>query len=462
MRLFTVFSLLLPLACSQGSPDDQPPLPPAQRTARAPRPRHVKVTPPVDLEARARTSAQAAATGHTADMVSHFTPALAKRMPVAKVSAQMRKITVLTGDYLSLGMVKRIRRGKMQVYVVKVIFERGIWDLVLTFDARGRIEDFFSRPTATSWRPPAYARPAPAQIIAVRLGKDPWALPGELTIPSGKGPFPSVILIHDRGAWDMDETIYSQKPFKDLALGLTARGVAVLRYEKRTRAHARRIGTVPGFSPLEETVLDAADAFSFLEKIPALDPHRIHLLGHGWGAYVLPLIAERTPTAGGYILWAPRGQHPAQARIRRLTYLAGLTAADTQQERMLKLERRRSVRAMDKDLPEVTPAHELPGGRFSGAYWRFLAGYDPMQSARALKSPTLLIHCDGDFEISPKEDLSPWKRALKGTTKFREKILRGCNHLGSAQSGTPSRDSYLLPGHVQEPFIKDLTAFLTR
>ena len=61
---------------------------------------------------------------------------------------------------------------------------------------------------------------------------------GTLSMPAGDGPFPAVVLVHGSGPNDRDETIGPNKPFKDLAWGLASQGIAVLRYDKRTKAHA--------------------------------------------------------------------------------------------------------------------------------------------------------------------------------------------------------------------------------
>ncbi|MCW3133178.1 MAG: hypothetical protein N2V78_02475 [Methanophagales archaeon] len=41
--------------------------------------------------------------------------------------------------------------------------------------------------------------------------------PATLTIPKGKKLFPAIVLVHDSGPHDRDETMGVNKPFKDLA-----------------------------------------------------------------------------------------------------------------------------------------------------------------------------------------------------------------------------------------------------
>jgi predicted acyl esterase len=58
-------------------------------------------------------------------------------------------------------------------------------------------------------------------------------LAGTLTIPSGKGPFPAVLLITGSGPQDRDESLMGHKPFLVLSDWLTRKGIVVLRVDDR-------------------------------------------------------------------------------------------------------------------------------------------------------------------------------------------------------------------------------------
>ena len=87
-----------------------------------------------------------------------------------------------------------------------------------------------------------------------------YPLNGILTIPDGTaGPVPAVVLVHGSGASNMDEKVLKLTPFKDLADGLAAHGIASVRYDKRTFVHGRKMmkANASGMTVVEETIEDA-------------------------------------------------------------------------------------------------------------------------------------------------------------------------------------------------------------
>src|ERR1039458_8998424 len=64
------------------------------------------------------------------------------------------------------------------------------------------------------WKHPAYSQPDSFKEREVVIGTQ-WKLEGTLTVPSGPGPFPGVVLVHDAGPADRDEQKGSVKVFKD-------------------------------------------------------------------------------------------------------------------------------------------------------------------------------------------------------------------------------------------------------
>ena len=141
----------------------------------------------------------------------------------------------------------------------------------------------------------------------------------ELTYPAaGAGPFPTVVLIPGSGVADMDHTVVSpfdfgpQGPvtlssnFRDIAEGLSERGFAVVRYNKRhvfgpNRADFMRFYqlSLDDFRADAEAVVEAAKAH------PRVDGERLFLYGWSEGSTVASAIAAARSDIAGLVLQTP-------------------------------------------------------------------------------------------------------------------------------------------------------------
>ena len=105
-----------------------------------------------------------------------------------------------------------------------------------------------------------------------RFAYGPEALQfGELHVPDGQGPYPTVVLIHG-GFW---RTPYDYTLMTGLANDLASRGIAAWNIEYR------RVGDVGGGWP--NTLLDVARAAAFLRTLSEVDLERIVTIGHSAG-----------------------------------------------------------------------------------------------------------------------------------------------------------------------------------
>jgi dienelactone hydrolase len=111
--------------------------------------------------------------------------------------------------------------------------------------------------------------------------------------------------VQGSGPHDQDETIGPNKPFEDLAWGLGSRGIAVLRYTKRTLKYGGESSEDPAKLTVDDEVIsDARAAVALLAKQPKINSARVFLLGHSLGAYLAPRIAAGNSQIAGIVLLA--------------------------------------------------------------------------------------------------------------------------------------------------------------
>lgn len=289
----------------------------------------------------------------------------------------------------------------------------------------------------------------------------PVPLPGTLTLPSGKGPFRGVVLVHGSGAGDRDETVVGNKPFRDIAWGLAERGIAVLRYDKRSRVAPGWYAT-RGFTVYDETIQDALGALTLLRQQPEIDAAETFVLGHSLGGMVAPRIALADPRLAGVIVMAgaTRIELPAQME-RQYRYIASISGADSS---AVMAEWKKLALAIDR-VRKLTPADSsdiapIPGlGGTSPRYWLDLAAHDPAVTMRKVAIPALVLQGMRDYQVPP-DQLDDWLKVLGPHKDLTVKRYPSLTHLMIAGKGRPRPAEYAIPGHVDTVVIADIAKWI--
>ncbi|MCU0483420.1 MAG: alpha/beta fold hydrolase [Chloroflexi bacterium] len=396
---------------------------------------------------------------------------LRAQAPAAALGAIWTQLQGQLGAFESIESVRVTDQAPYRLVMVRSRFARAIVDLQVTVDESGRVGGFFVRPATdgsaapspagvTEAPVPAYVRPDAFTETGVTVGREPWLLPGTLTMPAGDGPFPAVVLVAGSGPQDRDETIGPNKPLRDLAWGLASRGIAVLRYDKRTLAHGARLAAQASTLTVnEETVDDAILAVVLLRSTPGVDPGRVFLAGHSLGGHLAPRIAGRAAGVRGLVLLEANSRPLPELILDQVRYLAGLdgTPSPEAQAQVAMIEQQ-VARALSPALALDTPATDLPLG-VPAAYWLDLQGYDALAAAAALDLPMLLIQGGRDYQVTVA-DLDGWRRALgaRADVVFREHPA--LDHLLFAGQGPSRPDDYQQPGRVAPEVIEDIAGWI--
>lgn len=269
--------------------------------------------------------------------------------------------------------------------------------------------------------PPPYADPDSLQETDVTVGEAPWSLKGTLTVPLGSGPFPAVVLA---GGLDRDGTGATTKLTRDRAWGLATHGVASLRVDRRTHAHALATARLEEFTIDDELVDDMLAAVELLRRTPRIDPGRIYVMGGSLAGFATPMVGLRDQTIAGVIIAvAPSGLlHDVAWRQRQLR--TGLDGEVTSHEQ-------RSIQSL-KARSEAVSAWlrgqgELRDMAVHRSYYEHLGTYRPEDAAYRLLMPIFVISVDRD-RIVPPEDAETWIRTLGLRRNVAFRLYRGHNH----------------------------------
>jgi dienelactone hydrolase len=408
----------------------------------------------------ARTVIAELASHDFAKVEARFDDRMRAALPQEKLDAVWTSLEAQVGKFQQVrGVV--VSGGPMRTVTLVCHFEHADLDALVTFDQSGRLAGLFFRPSETAaWKPPAYAQPENFVEAPVTVTTGQWHLPSTLTLPKGTGPFPAVILVHGSGPQDADETMGPNKPFKDLAWGLANRGIAVLRYTKRTKEYGpASLANSDTFTVNDETVDDARSAVALAAHWPQIDPHRIFVLGHSLGAIVAPRIAAGDPSVAGIILMAG-----AVTPIERLA-LDQIRTIDARDD-VPPATRQKQIAAIETAVKEIENPALKPGTTINflgsptpSSYWLDLRNYHPARAAAELRIPMLFLQGERDYQVPPGE-MALWKKALAGHENVTFELFPALNHLFEAGTGPSTPSEYMKPGHVDEKVVEAIAAWV--
>lgn len=392
-----------------------------------------------------------------------FDERITAAFPVEKLAQSWDKLIEQAGEFKSIEKVRSEEKQGYQVVYVNTVFERSRRAVIVVFDTKSRIVQFTSAPAESiePWEQPAYAHNDKFHEREVQIGSAPWELPGTLTLPNGPGPFPAVVLVHGSGPNDRDESIGPNKTFKDLAWGLASRGIAVLRYDKRSRVYGKEMMAAPNMTVNEEVVEDARIAVALLAKQPEIQAKRIFVIGHSLGGMMAPRIAEGDRQIAGLIIMAGTTRPLEDLLVEQVRYTVGLSGKITPEGE--KAIARAEKTAAEMRNPNLKPGMtvDFMGSILPASYVLDLRAYHAAETASRLKVPILVMQGDRDYQVGTA-DLNGWKQALEKKSTITFKTYPTLNHLFMPGTGPSSDAEYLKPKHVLEAVIEDIAGWILK
>ena len=367
----------------------------------------------------------------------------------------------MLGDVVEIGSVYETQLQGYQAFCVPCVFSAMSVNLVLATE-NGAIAGLSTGPYSKGTEEAAVSDDFDSIDLALPVPAQNGELPGTLTVPKGDGPFPAVILVHGSGPSDRDETIVGIKPFRDLAEGLAAKGIAVYRYDKRTYVYGKQMADDREITLEDETIEDAVNAVHLLSEQERIDPGRICVLGHSLGGNAIPAIARELEDSGekacGFILMAA-SPRPLDVLMReQYDFLYSLMPEVTEEQQAEKdgifaeLDR---LQNLDEMSEEDTVLGIFP------PYWKWLAQYDVLETAQEITAPCLLLQGEEDYQVT-MEDFSMWKEALGDKENWQMISYPGLTHLFTPGQKSEGADAYAREAKVDAQVIEDIAEFISR
>lgn len=290
----------------------------------------------------------------------------------------------------------------------------------------------------------------------VTIGTGEFAVTGVLTLPAGSGPFPGAVLMHGSGPGTRDLDVGPNKVFREEAWGLAARGVAVLRYDKRATAHAARFRALGRAATLdEEFTEDGISAVRMLQGTPGVDPRRVYVVAHSQSTLMAADVARRTGAAGTVLIAA--SARPAWMLIREQVEYTSATSPDSSRDAHARDMLAGLAKMQDPATPDSVVVLGLPM-----TYWR---AADPARGRRDVDAllrdggRVLVVHGGRDYLVTDT-DFGIWRETFAGRANIELRRYADLNHLMQPGEGRMKAEEYNQRRLVSPRLIQDVAEWI--
>ena len=297
----------------------------------------------------------------------------------------------------------------------------------------------------------------------VKVIADPaYPLDGLLTLPDGTdGPVPAVVMVHGSGSSNKDEKVMKLTPFKDLAEGLAKRGIASVRYDKRTFVYGFKMRKQI-ITAREETIDDAVAALELLQKDRRIDPDRIFILGHSMGAMLAPRIDAEGGNARGIVMLAGSPIPLEEIVLRQLKQgqtRNPLLKAFTWAEYKFCVKKFAGLRQMSDE--------EAKQKKFMNSmtlyYFKDLSRKSASDYLLENEKPALIMQGGKDFQVLENVDFKAFQEQLADRPNVTYKFYPELNHCfvnGIYNDILKASKEYSVEQHIGDEVFDDIAAFI--
>jgi len=259
----------------------------------------------------------------------------------------------------------------------------------------------------------------PPQIgaVAIQLETKTGKIDGTIDLPAGEGPFPIVIIIAGSGPTDRDgnQIGLMNNSLKMLGRLLAAKGIAVLRYDKRGVGKSAIEGLKEEDMRFEMGVADVVEWIKLLREDRRFS--RVTIAGHSEGSLV-GMLAAKQAKADAFVALAGCGRPAAVVIREQLARNVSLAFKRKCDPLLDELVAGRTIDDPPKELAFLFRSSVQP---YLISYFK----YDPAKEIAELTMPVLIVQGTTDQQ-SAVEDAKLLAAARPGAEL---RMIEGMGHL---------------------------------
>ena len=290
-----------------------------------------------------------------------------------------------------------------------------------------------------------------------------FPLKGILTLPDGDGPFPGVVLVHGSGSSNMDEKVRKLTPFKDLAEGLAQRGVASIRYDKRSFAHGLKMVLDKGhpITVREETIEDALLAAQLLRSDRRIGP--VFLAGHSMGAMLAPRIECSGGDFAGLILLAGTPRRLEEVLLEQTEEAVASMKGFTRKIGQKQLDQLRKTFDGLYDLTDEDAKKKKLGGGTTAYYFKEMGQPTVAEWLEKTRKPMLILQGEQDVQVKAAVDFARYRQLLGDRENVTFRLYPGLNHAfvtAISDSIADAKKEFARERHIGPEVLEDLANWI--
>ena len=295
-----------------------------------------------------------------------------------------------------------------------------------------------------------------------------YPLNGLLTLPENiTEPVPAVVFVHGSGSSNMDEKVGQLTPFKDLAEGFANKGIASIRYDKRSFAHGLKMvrdkSTI--ITVKEETIDDAILATELLKKDSRIDSHNIFIIGHSMGGMLAPRIDSEGGKYKGLIIMAGT---PRKLEDVMLEQNEAVLCSTKGLVNWIVRKQVAKLSGLFSGLYELSDEEAKKKKVMGGTtlyYFKEMGEHSVADYLATTKKPMLIVQGEKDFQVSVEKDFNEYKRLLNDKTNVEFRLYENLNHafVNYLYSDIlKAKQEYNTERHIGEEVVSDIADWIVK
>jgi hypothetical protein len=373
--------------------------------------------------------------GSVVEIYNQFDTTMLKELSPRRLEPIWFQMQRNYGEFVNSAVNDTLLKSNSIIINTDLIFKKGIMNMMLSWDRNSnKIDGFF----LTEVKKESLLKMnigLPSYIDTTKFTREKivieanYPIEGELTTPKSnvKSSDMTFILVSGKGRLSKDVKIGPNKVFKNLAWGLSSFGHSVIRFDKISYKHTRKLlKDNPDYTFKDEYIKPTISTITKAKSITNIANNKLILIGYEEGVKAVAELVSIEDVDGLVLLMgSPFNQYDLE--LDKLKFIFGYDNLISPAEKSMinATETKINYYKTLKDSSDINN-DSLPLGK-SYIYLKSIDYLKPIESLENTIKPVLIINSSNDFEIREKH-FQEWNE-LSSNENINIVIVEKLDHL---------------------------------